>query len=160
MGKIAITMGDPAGIGAEIILKALNELADTSELMIIGNREIFSRAEKISQVSLKSDIGFLDIPFDTDKIINGVENEYSGELSFQCLKKACELANSNVISGIATAPLSKNALNMAGHNFSGQTEILEYELGEKKTKGRNGFCSKKFKNSFVNTPSSSKNDFR
>lgn len=145
MGKIAVTMGDPAGIGAEIILKSLNELSDTSKLLLIGNREIFSRTEKISDIKLPKAVEFIDIPFDTSKIINGTENEYSGELSYFCLKKACELAKSGQTTSIATAPLSKNALHMAGHNFSGQTEILEQELGSNRQKAQMLFIADKLR---------------
>lgn len=136
MGKIAVTMGDPAGIGPEIILKALNDLTDTSKLIIIGSKGVFLRAEKITGISLSNSIDFFDIPFDISKIMFGKENEFSGELSYRCLEKACELANHGYVQSIATAPLSKNALHLAGHDFSGQTEILEKELANNEQKAQ------------------------
>lgn len=145
MGKIVVTMGDPAGIGTEIILKSLNKLADPSELILIGNSEIFSRAKKICGIKLPKTIEFIDIPYDTSGIINGIENKFGGELSYLCLKKACELVNKNVVRGIVTAPVSKNALHMAGHNFSGQTEILEQELGKNNQKAQMLFVAGKLK---------------
>ena len=90
MKKIAITMGDPAGIGPEIILKSLSEL-DCSNLLLIGNREIFSRVEKFSGYSLPQNIEFFNIEYDISKIVGGIENSHSGELAYRCLNKACEL---------------------------------------------------------------------
>ena len=136
MRKIAITLGDPAGIGAEIILKSVTTLKDVSDLIVIGNREIFARAEKTSQLSLPENLQFCDIKFDTSKIKSGIESEYSGELSYLCLKKACDMVKTGEIKSIATAPLSKNALHLAGHNYSGQTEILEAELSDGKAKAQ------------------------
>ena len=116
MRKIAITMGDPAGIGAEIILKSLKHLSDCSDLIVVGNREIFRKNENLLNIELPKDIDFIDIPYNTDNIRNAIESSYSGELSYLCLKKACELANNDIVQGISTAPLSKNALNLAGYN--------------------------------------------
>ena len=130
MTKIAITMGDPAGIGAEIIIKSLNELDVFSDLLLIGNKDIFSFYEKSLSVNILDRIEFIDIPFDIDKIEIGKESHFSGELAYKSLKKACDLVNSGYVSSIATAPLSKNALHLAGYNYSGQTEILQEELSD------------------------------
>ena len=129
MNKIAITMGDPAGIGPEIILKSLAEL-DCSNLLLIGNRDIFTRIEKICGLSLHQNINFCNVGYDVSNIILGTENLHSGELAYLCLSKACELINSGEVSCVATAPVSKNALHMAGYNYSGQTEILQEKLAD------------------------------
>ena len=145
MAKIAITMGDPAGIGAEIIIKALNKLSDVSNLVVIGNRDIFRINEDVLGLQLPKNIEFLDIQFSADKIQAGIESEHSGELSYLCLKRACEMANSGEISAIATAPLSKNALHLAGHNYSGQTEILQKELANGVNKAQMLFVADKLR---------------
>ena len=145
MRKIAVTMGDPAGIGAEIILKSLKDFSDYSDIILVGNREIFNRNEKISNIKLPENIEFIDIPYDVNKVQNAAESSYSGELSYFCLKKACELVNKGIVKGIATAPLSKNALNLAGYNYSGQTEILEEELSTGSKKAQMLFVSDNLK---------------
>ena len=105
MKKIVITTGDKLGIGSEITKKALDIIKPKKdEILIIG--------EKI-------DVDYDFIPID-------VEN--NGEFCFQSLKLASELALENKIQAIVTSPVSKKVLNDAGHNFSGQTEILEYFL--------------------------------
>lgn len=127
--KIAITMGDAAGIGPEIIIKAL-QYVDVSRLLLIGNRDVFNKNEEVLGIYLPENLEFLNIDYDISKIICGKENAYSGELAYLALKKACDLANENKIVSIATAPLSKNAMHLAGLNYSGQTEVLQEELAQ------------------------------
>ena len=127
--KIAVTMGDAAGIGPEIIIKAL-QYVDVSRLLLIGNRDVFNKNEEILGIYLPENLEFLNIDYDISKIICGKENAYSGELAYLALKKACDLAKENKIVSIATAPLSKNAMHLAGLNYSGQTEVLQKELAQ------------------------------
>jgi 4-hydroxythreonine-4-phosphate dehydrogenase len=130
--KIAITTGDPAGIGPEIIIKALNILSDTSDILLIGNKQIFNKISADINIKLPKNIEIIDIPADLSKIIVGQNSIESGKVSFLALEKACKLANTNMIKAIVTAPLSKTAINMAGYSFSGQTEILQKYLAEDK----------------------------
>ncbi len=123
--KIAVTMGDPSGIGPEVILKALNKLKTVDDnLILIGNKTIFKQTEKNTGINLSNKIQIIDLPCDLTKIIIGQNCLESGRLAYKCLETACEMAKKNEISAIVTAPLSKAALHMAGYNFSGQTEIL------------------------------------
>lgn len=121
--KIAITTGDVNGIGAEITIKALNKLALPKEnVILISNSEV-----------LGDDIDYeiVEIPFDKNNIKHGEITAESGEFSFQCLKKACEMAKTGEIDAIVTAPVSKEALHLAGHKFNGQTEVLQHFLAKK-----------------------------
>ncbi|MCR4881154.1 MAG: 4-hydroxythreonine-4-phosphate dehydrogenase PdxA [bacterium] len=145
MAKIAITMGDAAGIGPEIIIKALNKLDDISDLLLIGNMEIFEKYERTLGQKISKDIDVIDIPFDVSKIETGIESKYSGELAYQCLKKACDLINNNEVFSVVTAPLSKNALHLAGYNYSGQTEILQDELSDGSSKAQMLFVAEQLK---------------
>ena len=122
--KIAITAGDFNGIGPEIITKALNRLMlPVENIVIIGAKNLFT--------GLKQKYEIIEIPYNY-ALNYGKETKEAGEFSYLCLKKACEMVKNGEISAIVTAPVSKNALHLAGHNFSGQTEILEKELGNKK----------------------------
>ena len=133
MKKIAITIGDPAGIGPEIIIKALNVLCfDNDKFILIGNKEIFHKTAKEAGLSLDSDIEIIDIPSPVAKIKTGELSIESGRLSFYALEYACALANDRKINAIVTAPLSKMAINMAGYHYSGQTEVLEKYIGKGK----------------------------
>jgi len=121
MSKIAITLGDPCSIGAEITKKALLELDfDLSKFVLIGNKESFGE--------MPFDIEFIDIKA-AEKLEIGKPSAQSGKIAFKSIEKAIELAKSGKIQAIVTAPISKYALHLAGHNFSGHTEILDKYLG-------------------------------
>ena len=119
MSKIAITTGDPNGIGAEITIKALNKL-DLSEdkVLLISNKKIIDFYGKLNR-----DYEIINIPYATD-VVPGQVTKEAGEFSFQSVKKACEIG----AGAIVTAPVAKNALYLAGHQFNGQTEILQKYL--------------------------------
>ncbi len=120
--KIAITTGDVNGIGAEITIKALNKLNLPKEnVVLISNPEVLSGF---------SDYEIIEIPFDKNNIKLGEITAESGEFSFQCLKKACEMSKAGEIDAIVTAPVSKEALHLAGHKFNGQTEVLQHFLAK------------------------------
>lgn len=133
--KIAITTGDVNGIGAEITIKALNKLKlPKDKIVIISNKNI-----------IETDYEVVEIPFDSKDIEPGKVSAQSGEFSFQCLKKACELARNAEIDAIVTAPVSKEALHLAGHKFNGQTEILEKFLAHDNQHAEMLFVAKDFR---------------
>lgn len=122
--KIAITTGDVNGIGAEITIKALNKLNLPKEnVVLISNSEVLNFYSKLGFLPQKHQI--VEIDFDKNNIQPGKVTKESGEFSFQCLKKACEMAKNGKIEAIVTAPVSKEALHLAGHKFNGQTEVLQ-----------------------------------
>jgi len=136
---IAISTGDPSGIGPEISLKALKrrEIYDICRPLLIGDMAVFSNLDldgfKIHRISdikdMVSEHGTIDLMdlnlLDTVPPI-GVANEKSGEASFQYVIKAIELAMSGQADATVTAPISKEAINMAGHKFAGHTEIYAH----------------------------------
>lgn len=137
---IGITMGDAAGIGPEIIVKALlsKTVYEVCRPLVIGDAKLLDRARKIIEpgVSIKSinnvseaqfeygamdciDLNLLpaDLPF-------GVVSGEAGNGAFQFIKKAIELAQNKEIHAICTAPLNKEALHQGGHMYPGHTEIF------------------------------------
>lgn len=138
--KIAITCGDFNGIGPEIIIKALNKLnLPPEKICIIGAKSLFSK--------LNTEYEFIEIPFEKSWLKLGEETKEAGEFSYNCLAKACELAKNKKIKAIVTAPVSKNAMHLAGHKFSGQTEVIEMflENSQKDEKAEMLFVSKDFR---------------
>lgn len=120
MDKIAITTGDPNGIGAEITIKALNELdLPQDKIVLISNKDVLGYYGKLDK---KYDI--IEIPFDKRDIKVGKVTKEAGEFSFQSLLKVCEIKPKAIV----TAPVAKNAMYLAGHNFNGQTEVLQKYL--------------------------------
>lgn len=120
MDKIAITTGDPNGIGAEITIKALKELdLPQDKIVLISNRDVLDFYGKLDK---KYDI--IEIPFDKKDIKAGKITKEAGEFSFQSLLKVCEIKSKAIV----TAPVAKNAMYLAGHKFNGQTEVLQKYL--------------------------------
>ncbi len=136
MRKIAITTGDPNGIGAEITIKALNAMNLPAEkVLLISNRKVLDFYGK-----LNSDYDIVEIPYDAE-IEPGKVTKAAGEFSFLSVKKACEIN----AKAIVTAPVAKNALHLAGYNFNGQTEILQKFLAHDNQLAEMLFVAGKFR---------------
>ena len=115
--KIVITTGDVNGIGTEITLKALR-LLGCKDVVLVSNRKVLD-----FYGGADLDCELVEIPYDAE-ILPGKITCESGEFSFRSLEKACELHPKAIV----TAPVAKDAMHLAGHNFNGQTEVLEYFL--------------------------------
>lgn len=136
MPKIAITTGDPNGIGAEITIKALNKLdLPANSIVLISNKKIIDYYGKLSK-----DYEIIEIPFNSE-INAGKVTAKCGEFSFQSVKKACEIG----ARAIVTAPVAKNSLYLAGHKFNGQTEILQKYLAHNNQSAEMLFLANKFR---------------
>jgi 4-hydroxythreonine-4-phosphate dehydrogenase len=138
LARIGITMGDPSGVGPEIIVKALQEMepAHRSATAVIGNLDLLKRADKLVGANL-SYVESLDVPVgsvpvvhvptkDQDKIRDGEITAAGGEAAYRYVEKAVELALAGKIAVIVTAPLNKGAMHAAGHHFDGHTELLAH----------------------------------
>nr|WP_159565475.1 D-threonate 4-phosphate dehydrogenase [Budvicia diplopodorum] len=138
---IAITMGDPAGIGPEIIIKAMSEgeLAGIPAV-VIGCLQTLKRIQalgitppvELKEIHQVSDAHFspnvihvLDEPLaQPASLVSGKVQAQAGDLAYRCVKRAAELAQAGEVHAIATAPLNKEAMHMAGHMYPGHTELL------------------------------------
>lgn len=138
---IAVTMGDPAGIGPEIIIKALTEgELSGAPVVVVGCARTLQRVlgrgitlpAKIRVIEAVSDAQFapqminvLDEPLaDPEALQPGIVQALAGDLAFRCVRRAAELAMAGEVKAIATAPLNKEALHLAGHHYPGHTELL------------------------------------
>jgi len=141
-------MGDPAGIGPEIIIKSLTEgELSGAPVVVIGCAQLLRRilamnitgsAELriISQVSqarfAPGVINVLDEQLaDPDGLQPGRVQVQAGDLAYRCVKRATALALAGEVSAIATAPLNKEALHLAGHHYPGHTELLAHLTNSK-----------------------------
>lgn len=143
MGKpiISITMGDPAGIGAEIIVKALSnkEIYKRSKPVVIGSKIVMEDAlsfipsnvkvniiEDIEQV--KGNIGIIDLidlhNIQLNEFKYGEVSAKAGKASIDYIFKAVELAQQKKVDAIVTGPIHKKAINAAGYHYAGHTEIF------------------------------------
>lgn len=136
MPKIAITTGDPNGIGAEITIKALNRLdLPVQDIVLISNKKILNYYGRLDK-----DYEIIEIPFDSE-IETGKVTAECGEFSFKSVKRACEIG----AKAIVTAPVAKNSLYLAGHKFNGQTEILQKYLAHDNQHAEMLFLANTFK---------------
>lgn len=142
---LAITMGDATGSGPEIIVKSFEDriVNDTARLFVIGDSGIMQRAARIvrSAKSIRTvdalegigeDPDYIDV-LDLDNLPPdlpfAVIDERAGKAAYEYVQKAVELAMSGNIDAIVTAPINKEAMNLAGYHYAGHTEILAHLSG-------------------------------
>lgn len=130
--RLVITLGDPAGIGAEVVLKALLDRSlDGYDLTVVGNLQLltasYQQLSPLVELANPHDLKIIDVPFDRE-LINGVKigqgNAASGAASFAYLDLAIDRTLAGEFEAIVTAPIAKSAWLAAGHDFPGQTELL------------------------------------
>ena len=137
---IAITMGDAAGVGPEIIIKALahREVYERCKPLIIGDVSRLRQAGEIVGSSLKvrsasgpketafeyGSVDCVDLGLIPDNLPWGNLSPLAGDAAFRYIERAVALASANEVDAICTAPLNKEALHAGGHPFPGHTEIL------------------------------------
>jgi len=137
--KLIISLGDPAGIGTEITLKALGSksLNQNIKPLLVGCKNNIYTTYKMlikhgtNNIPNPDKLDIIDIPLDK-KIIPGVVNKYTGSASFKWLLNATHKLLEGKANALVTAPISKIAWHKAGHQFAGQTELLG-KLTNKKT---------------------------
>lgn len=138
---IGITMGDPAGNGPELCVKALakKDIYERCNPIVIGDAQMIEKVLgvtghadlKVNRVASVSEASFtygtIDVYHmdlvDFDQFQFGKVNAMCGEAAFQCVKKVIELAMSGEVDATVTNALNKEAINAAGHHYSGHTEI-------------------------------------
>ena len=138
---IVITMGDPAGIGAEIAVKALGneELYKKSKPVVIGSRCVMEDALKFIPSNLKLNViknteeikgefGIIDlIDLDNiklDEFNYGKVSKKAGKASLEYIYRGIDLAMEGLVDAVVTGPIHKEAINAAGSPFAGHTEMF------------------------------------
>ena len=139
---VGITMGDPAGNGPEITVKALahGDIYDRCRPIVVGDAKMLEQAkgfvgrpdirihrcEKVSDALFTPgtiDVLHMELIPDAAAFELGKVSVAGGNAAFQCVKKVIELAMAGEVDATITNALSKEAINMAGHHYSGHTEI-------------------------------------
>jgi 4-hydroxythreonine-4-phosphate dehydrogenase len=142
MGKpiIAITMGDAAGVGPEIIMKALSHsgIYERSRPLVVGDAARLRQAGRIVGVPLEiravaepaegtfryGTVDCVDLALIPDDLPWGRLSPVAGNAAFRYIERAVALALRGAADAICTAPLNKEALHAGGHLYPGHTEIL------------------------------------
>jgi 4-hydroxythreonine-4-phosphate dehydrogenase len=153
---LALTMGDPAGVGPELLTLAVQRGSGVVACLplLIGSAAVLKRAAQLHDIPLLPELlecGEVSaIEFrhrveaiaaagriaccdptlaETAAVVPGLIGAAGGDAAFRCLNLAAELALSGHVDAIVTAPLNKEALHLAGHHYPGHTEILAERCG-------------------------------
>jgi 4-hydroxythreonine-4-phosphate dehydrogenase len=127
---VGLTMGDPAGIGPEVIAKALASGAPVLERctpVVIGDAGRLRLAAGICGVA--TDIPCIDLANVDPALPFGQLSPGAGQAAYEYVVRAVELALAGELDAICTLPLNKGALHAAGHDFPGHTELLAHLTG-------------------------------
>ncbi|MBW4613372.1 MAG: 4-hydroxythreonine-4-phosphate dehydrogenase PdxA [Desmonostoc vinosum HA7617-LM4] len=139
--RLALTLGDPAGIGPEVILKALVdvEIRQKYDVTVLGNRDILTQTyqklnltENLVPLLNPDQLSVIDVDLDQEianEIITGIGNMASGAASFAYMEQAIARTLAGEFDGIVTGPIAKSAWKAAGYNYPGQTELLAQNSG-------------------------------
>lgn len=142
---LALTMGDPAGIGPEIIIKAMDQkrIWRVCRPLIVGSFSVMEKTRRSLKSHLKAiplnphsatsdqtafSPGYLPIldplPHTAHSYPKGKAGARAGTAAIECIKTAVTLARHHHVSGIVTAPINKEAINLGGYHYPGHTELL------------------------------------
>ncbi len=130
---IGITMGDPAGVGPEIAIKALTEMGadERARTRVYGNLATLEKARNAVGSTLNLDGLVVDLPIEGGPLPWGKLDPRGGDAAFRFIEKAVRDAEAGIIGCIVTAPINKEALNLAGHHYDGHTGMLAALTGQK-----------------------------
>ena len=134
--KVVLSVGDESGIGPEIILKALcsNEIPKNIDFILVGSKKNLQNTYKhlrslgLENLANPKNLKIHDLEISSSD--NDSKSSY-GNSSFQYLTKAIEIVKQYPNSALVTGPICKKSWSLAGHYFSGQTEVLAKSCGVK-----------------------------
>ncbi len=146
---LAITLGDPSGIGPEVVLKALShaDIYTRCRPLVIGDRRILERAAGWLGQTLDLDVvrdpdqgayepgrlTLIDLEnASADAIPVGEESAAAGAAAVDYVFRACDLAMARAVDAVVTAPLNKAAMHLAGYEYAGHTELLTERTGARR----------------------------
>ena len=142
--SVGITMGDPAGVGPEIVCRALADLSpsDRAQMIVFGTKSILERANALTGAGLSfgefastpptGAVRVVDVRVpSSDLIQDGTMTAAAGACSYAYIERAVSAALAGDITVIVTAPINKEALHAAGYPFEGHTELLAHLTGVK-----------------------------
>ena len=138
---IAVPIGDPAGIGPEIVAKALceAEVFEKALCIVVGDRKIMENAMKITGSNMKLHViqspaeavdnaelmNFIDLDnIDMSRFEFGKVNPMCGRAAYEYVEKSIQLANARKVDAVTTTTINKEALKLAGVPYIGHTEIF------------------------------------
>ena len=143
---IAITMGDPAGIGAEVIVKALSDpaLRERARFIIFGLNEMLHYAADLAEINVfwwrdqymgkvrRYDLDVVVVDYDQYSILSNAihaPSQVGGEASMRFCTDAIDAAKAGIVDAVVTAPIAKESWKLAGYSYPGHTELFAQRTG-------------------------------
>lgn len=122
--KVAITIGDPAGIGPEIVFRAVNSLKvqRVCSPVVVGDKNVISKYFDINKKSKKAEFVFSSNY--SEKFVLGKPSKISGLIACDAIRQAVKMCMNGQAKAMVTAPVSKESFKYAGLKYSGHTEFL------------------------------------
>jgi len=127
--RIAITTGDAAGIGPEVTVKAVEDarLRNSADITLIGDdAHLRAVASRFASPSVLDTVAIEDLANLPQDIVYGADSALTGKAAAENIVRAVELWKEGKIDAMVTAPISKNAIKLAGFDFPGHTEFLAH----------------------------------
>ena len=138
---VAVPMGDPAGIGPEIVVKSMNsqEVLDVARVVIIGDKKVIEDAIGFTNLNVKVNVinnpkeglyekdvlNLIDLDnVNMDEFVKGKVSGMCGKAAYDYIAKSIELANAKEVAAVATTPINKESLKAGNIDFIGHTEIF------------------------------------
>lgn len=130
LNKIVVTMGDPAGVGPEIMCKLIldKQFCSKFDLIFVGSKKIIEQAfKRIFSVDIFPECNFIDVPGNYNLSYSpGILTAENGRLSIKYIAKAFNLIKSGEAEAMVTCPINKKAISLAGLKYPGHTEYLGF----------------------------------
>ena len=148
---IALTMGDPAGIGPEITLQATadSELRPLARWIVVGDGAVLERASRITGIALQAELHDVRALADIDQFCFGRLDPRCGIAAVEYVRIATEMCLAGGAEAMVTAPLNKEAVTLSGRPFTGHTEYIAELCGA--TESRMLLCSERLSTIHVTT---------
>lgn len=142
--KLALTIGDPAGIGPELALQVLHKPLPGTTPILIGSASLLAQVARETGLPFKAPVvtreelqasppigpALLDLPVDgLEDLVVGQPTALSGQSAYHWFTEAIDLTLAGKFDAVVTCPLSKEALHLGGHFYDGHTEILTERCG-------------------------------
>lgn len=139
---VGITMGDPGGIGPEIVVESYETVFEETRIVVLGDTDVLRNAIQVRSVDLGvNPVDRVEDAVDEDGVLDvldfgnveshtfgAVRAEY-GRASIEYVERAIELALEDKVDAMANAPINKKAMNMAGSEYTGHTPLLTERTG-------------------------------
>ena len=137
--RIAVTLGDPAGVGPEVVVKALADpsIASLARWLIVGDAGVLRAAEELTGLAIEQgeSLALVDPhAIGSGHIAPGKLNADCGHAAVEYVRRATELCLRNEAAAVVTAPVNKEAVTLSGQPFTGHTEFIAQLCGVKDTR--------------------------